>query len=285
MRWLATGLCALLLWLPLFAGAADVVPLPPLKARVTDLTGTLTPPQQTALAQRLAALEKSKGAQVGILMLPTTQPEPIAEFGIRLAEAWKLGRKGVDDGVIVIVAKQDRRMRIEVGYGLEGAIPDAVAKRIVSDVMAPRFKQGDFHGGLTAAVDAIEARIGAEAPSATEAATPGDGSGGGAEDSSNLFAFAIIGVFVVGGILRALLGSLLGAGAGAGIAFLGAWWLLGSILVAGGVALIAFFVILLGLGGHWGGSGSGFSGGSFGGGDSFSGGGGDFGGGGASGEW
>ena len=134
----------LLCFISIPAFAADEVAIPPLTARVTDLTGTLNPDQQTQLTGALAKIETAKGTQVAIVMLPTTQPESIEQFGIRLADAWKVGRKGVDDGVIVIVAKDDRRMRIEVGYGLEGAIPDAIAKRIVSDVMAPRFKQGDF---------------------------------------------------------------------------------------------------------------------------------------------
>ena len=129
-----------LLWLALLSagvGAADLVPLPALSARVTDLTGTLDETQRGRLEAQLAAIDRNGRAQIAVLLLPTTQPEAIETFGIRLAEAWKIGHKGVDNGVIVIVAKSDRKMRIEVGYGLEGSIPDAVAKRIVAERMAP----------------------------------------------------------------------------------------------------------------------------------------------------
>ena len=129
------------------------IPLPQLEARVTDLTGTLTAAQQSALEEKLAAFEARKGAQIAVLILPTTEPEDIAQFGIRLAEAWKLGRKGVDDGAILIVAKDDRAMRIEVQYGLEGVLTDATASRIINDTIVPLFKQGDFYGGINAGVD------------------------------------------------------------------------------------------------------------------------------------
>ena len=129
------------------------VALPPLEARVTDLTGTLTAAQQSALEEKLAAFERRKGAQIAVLILPTTQPEDIAQFGIRLAEAWKLGRAAPDDGAILIVAKDDRAMRIEVGRGLEGALTDVTSSRIVNDTIAPLFKQGDFHGGVNAGLD------------------------------------------------------------------------------------------------------------------------------------
>ena len=155
---LATRLRALLaaafLLLPA-AGAAEVA-VPPLKSRVTDLTGTLDAGEKSALEQSLAAFEAKKGAQIAVLLLPTTQPEAIEQFGIRLAEAWKIGHQGADNGVIVIVAKNDRKMRIEVGYGLEGAIPDAVASRIIAERMAPLFKQGDFFGGLRAAIEGLD---------------------------------------------------------------------------------------------------------------------------------
>ncbi|CAG4882855.1 conserved membrane protein of unknown function [Georgfuchsia toluolica] len=261
--------------------AADEVAIPPLAARVTDLTGTLTPEQKVQLENALAQVEAAKGAQVAILMLPTTQPETIEQFGIRLADAWKVGRKGVDDGVIVIVAKDDHHMRIEVGYGLEGAIPDAIAKRIVSDVMAPRFKQGDFYGGLQSAVDAIGKIINGEA-----LPEPRQRRGvNGFNLSDNIIPVAMIFVFVIGGVLRAVLGRAAGASVGGVIAFFGAWLLLGSLFVAIIVALIAFVFTLAG-GGRFGGPGmGGFGGGGFGGGGGFSGGGGGFGGGGASGRW
>ncbi len=149
-RWLAALVVASL---PAIAHAE--VPVPALKARVTDLTGTLSPGQAASLEQKLAAFETRKGSQMAVLMLPTTQPETVEQFSIRVAEAWKIGRKGTDDGVILVVAKDDRRLRIEVGYGLEGAIPDATAKRVISEVITPRFKAGDFAGGISAGTDQL----------------------------------------------------------------------------------------------------------------------------------
>ena len=148
---------ALLTLALLLGGHASVVcaqvPVPPLEARVTDLTGTLTASQQSALEEKLAAFERRKGAQVAVLILPTTQPEDIAQFGIRLGSAWKVGRSGPDDGAILIVAKDDRAMRIEVGRGLEGALTDVTASRILNDTITPLFKQGDFSGGVNAGLD------------------------------------------------------------------------------------------------------------------------------------
>src|SRR6202020_1580583 len=135
-------------------GRADVA-VPPLQARVTDLTATLSDAQRSALEQQLADFEKAKGSQIAVLLLPSTQPETIEQFGIRVADAWKLGRKGVDDGLILIVAKNDRRVRIEVGSGLEGAIPDAIANRIITETITPHFKLGDFDGGVEAGIDQI----------------------------------------------------------------------------------------------------------------------------------
>ena len=160
-RWLFALLVCLL---PLMAqGAVEgEVQVPPLQQRVTDLTGTLTSQQQSELEASLAAFEARKGSQIAILLVPTTQPEDIAQYAIRVVDQWKLGRKGVDDGVLVLLAKNDRKSRIEVGYGLEGALNDATAKRIVMDVMSPHFKRGDFHAGLTAGVQAIEQVIDGE---------------------------------------------------------------------------------------------------------------------------
>lgn len=273
-------------WVSGVAFAADEVAIPPLTARVTDLTATLSAEQKQQLEATLAKLEADKGSQVAILMLPTTQPEAIEQFGIRLAEAWKVGRKGTDDGVIVIVAKDDRTARIEVGYGLEGAIPDAVAKRIVDGIMIPRFKEGDFHGGLRDAVDALGRIIGGEAlPAPARSGTRNAVAGG---DLGNLIPVAMVFIFVVGGLLRAVLGRAAGAGVGGVIAFFGAWLLLGSLALAIVVAVIAFIFTLAGggrFGGPGGGLGGGGFGGGFGGGGGFSGGGGGFGGGGASGRW
>ncbi len=278
------------LWLLLlapWATAADVVPLPALSARVTDLTGTLTAAQQAALENASATIERDKGAQVVVLMLPTTQPETIEQFGIRLAEAWKIGRGGVDDGVIVIVAKDDRRMRIEVGYGLEGAIPDAIAKRIVAEEMGPRFKQGDFAGGLEAAVAALARLIGGEA-------LPPPASPGGGEDSAEQ-GFLLFLVILFGGFLRALMG-MAGSVLAAVLAGALAWGLFASWFAVAIAASMAFLFSFMRPGGGLGGGGfssggrgrgGGWSGGGgwSSGGGGFSGGGGGFGGGGASGSW
>ena len=139
------------------------VALPPLESRVTDLTGTLTAAQQSALEEKLAAFERRKGAQIAVLILSTTEPEDIAQYGIRLAEAWKIGRATPDDGAILIVAKDDRAMRIEVGRGLEGVLTDITSSRIINDTIAPLFKQGDFNGGVNAGLDQMIRVIDGEA--------------------------------------------------------------------------------------------------------------------------
>lgn len=168
-RWLS-GMLALL-----FAACAlaeDAQPVPELHVRVTDQTATLTAPQRASLDAKLAALEQRKGAQVAVLIVATTQPETIEQYATRVFDAWKLGRKGVDDGVLVIVAKGDRHVRIEVAYGLEGAIPDAAAKRIAHDYMSAHFAHGDFSGGLDAGVDALTALIDEEPLPAAPASAP-----------------------------------------------------------------------------------------------------------------
>ncbi len=279
LRWLA-ALCFALL--PLLGWSANEVALPALTERVTDLTGTLSAADKAGLTASLAALEKDKGAQVAIVMLPTTQPESIEQFGIRLAEAWKIGRKGIDDGVIVIVAKDDRRMRIEVGYGLEGAIPDAIAKRIVAEQMAPRFREGDFAGGLRATVATLDKVIRGEPLPAPIVHTAPSGT-----DTGDALTFLLI-VFFMASVIRSMFG-LLGSLAVSGIAGWLAWTVFASLGLAGGAALVAFVLSFIRLGrGGWssggrGGFPGGFGGGSGGGG--FSGGGGGFGGGGASGNW
>lgn len=274
-----TGRLLTALWLLLapLAAAADLVPLPALSARVTDLTATVTAEQRATLEASMAAIQREKGSQVAILILPTTQPETIEQFGIRLAEAWKLGRDGVDDGVIVIVAKEDRKMRIEVGYGLEGAIPDAVAKRIVADVMAPRFRQGDFAGGLNETVDALGKLIGGEALPAPPAS----------EEFPNVNldnSFWLVVILFVAGILRSILGAI-GSLLAAGLAAAAAFWVFGSWLIALIAAAIVFVFSFARAGGGGMGGGGFSSGGGSSGGGGFSGGGGGFGGGGASGSW
>lgn len=277
------GLLVLLLSWP--ALAEQVVPR--LQARVTDLTATLTPAERDALEQRLAAFETEKGSQLAVLIVPTTQPEGIEQYAIRVAESWKLGRKGVDDGVLLLVAKDDRAVRIEVGYGLEGAIPDAVAKRIVEELIVPRFREGDYHGGIVAGVEALIKLISGEALPLTAG---GKQTHPGVHFFENTLPVAMMFVFVLGGLLRTLLGRLPGASVAGGVAFFGAWLLLGSLLAPVVIALIAFVITLAGGGGGGGyrvGGGYRGGGGGFGGrgGGGFSGGGGGFGGGGASGRW
>jgi len=274
--------CALLASWP---AAADVA-VPPLKARVTDLTATLSTQQQATLEQTLAAFEARKGSQIAVLLVPTTQPETVDQYAVRVEEAWKLGRKGIDDSALLVIAKNDRKLRIEVGYGLEGVLNDATAKRIVEEEITPRFKQGDFYGGISAGVGRIIKVIDGEPlPPPKSRRSPG----GGLDLNSLLFIGFIL-VFVVGGILRAIFGRFLGAGAVAAIAGFIAWTLGGALLIGIGVAIIAFIISLWGgtRGGGWssgGFSGGGFGGGGFGGGGGFRGGGGSSGGGGAGGSW
>lgn len=250
-------------------------PVPAAQGRVTDLTGTLDAATRAALEARLQALEQAKGSQLVVLLVASTQPESIEQFALRVAETWKPGRKGVDDGVLLLVAKDDRALRIEVGYGLEGAIPDAVAKRVIEEIIVPRFRRGDFSGGIEAGVSALAGLIEGEPlppTKRTDAGVSGD----------EVFSLAMMFVFVLGGILRAVFGTLIGAAVAGGVAFLGAWWLLGSLAVGLGVGLLVFVLTLIGIANLLGAGGrGGWSSGSGG----FRGGGGGFGGGGASGRW
>lgn len=267
---------------------ADVA-VPPLTAMVTDLTGTLSGEAVTRIEGKLADLQTRKGSQVAVLMLPTTQPEEIEQYGIRVAEAWKLGRKKVDDGAILIVAKDDRRVRIEVGYGLEGALPDAIANRIITETITPHFKQGDYDGGVEAGIDQMISVVNGEAlPAPDKKWEPGPGIG-------QLLPLLLVVVVVASGILRALFGRLFGSLATGGLAGAIAFLLSHLLPIGLGAGVVGFlFALLLGAsrgwstggGGGWGGVGGlggGFGGG--GGGGGFSGGGGGFGGGGASGSW
>jgi len=279
LRWCLPLLLLASLWQ---AGAAQALEaIPPLTQRVTDLTSTLTAEQQAGLEARLQAFEQQKGSQIAILIVPTTQPEDIAQYSLRVVEAWKLGREKQDDGVLILLAKNDRKMRIEVGYGLEGAIPDVTAKRIISDVMAPYFRQGDFYGGLNAAVERIAALIDGEALPA-----PPQQARGGEHDWGDMLPILLFGGLIAGAMLRAVLGSFFGGVATGGLIGAAVWILGGGLIMALVLAFIAFVVTLAGignLGGFGGYGGGGFGGGSGGGG--FSGGGGGFGGGGASGDW
>jgi uncharacterized protein len=272
------------------AAAADV-PVPPLQQRVTDQTGTLTSEQASALEAKLAAFEQRKGSQIFVLIVPTTQPETIEEFAIKVADAWKPGRKGVDDGALLVVAKDDRTLRIDTRYGLEGVIPDAVANRIVEDIMVPRFRSGDFYGGIDAGVDAMIKLIDGEPlpPPSQWRERPQQGRG---IDLQALLAIGLVLVFVVGGVLRALLGRLPAAGVIGAIAGAIVWVMAASLVAAVVVGIIALVLTLVagtrGIGPRtgrgWGGGGWGSGTGGFGGG--FGGGGGGMGGGGgASGRW
>ena len=289
------GRAAVALALLLAAGSAGAeVAVPPLTARVTDLTGTLSGEAVNRIESKLAAFEAKKGSQIAVLIVPTTQPEDIDQFGIRVEDAWKLGRKGVDDGAYLIVAKNDRRVRIEVGYGLEGALPDAIANRIVEETIAPHFKAGDFDGGIEAGVNQMMAVVNGEQLPAPDRKWEHRGGLG------NMLPLLLVVVFVASGVLRAIFGRLFGSLATGGIAG-GLAWLLSHLLPIGlGAGVVAFmFAMLAGgtsrgwsAGGGWGGGfggglGGGFGGGGFGGGGGggFSGGGGGGGGGGASGSW
>ncbi|MDD5241583.1 MAG: YgcG family protein [Sulfuricella sp.] len=271
---------SLALWLLLAPWATAEVAVPPLKARVTDLTATLQPAQQAALEQTLQAFEEHKGSQIAVLIVPTTQPETIEQYAIRVVESWKLGRKGVDDGVLLLVARNDHKLRIEVGYGLEGALPDAVAKRIVSEVISPRFKAGDYYGGISVGVERIIKVIEGEPLPQRKSS----GSSGKPLFSGDWLGFAFVVVVVIGGIMRALFGQFVGGLVAGSVAAVIAWLLFASAMVALGAGLLVFLFTLFGRGGigGWSSGGGGWSGG---GGGGFSGGGGGFGGGGASGNW
>ncbi|TAK72532.1 MAG: YgcG family protein [Betaproteobacteria bacterium] len=260
------------------AGAADEVPVPPLKARITDLTGTLDSGQLASLESDLRAFEQRKGSQIAVLMLPSTQPESIEQYSIRVAERWKIGRAKVDDGVILIIAKKDQRLRIEVGYGLEGAIPDVVAKRVIREVIAPHLLANDFYGGIREGAQTLMKLIEGEKLPA-RARTQGSS----VDDYQSLFVVLLIVVVVAGGVLKAVFGRLLGSAAtGAAAGFI-AWVIAGALGAAVIAGIVAFFIALMGGGrGYYP---SGFGGGLGGGGGGFGGGGGGFGGGGASGGW
>jgi uncharacterized protein len=265
-----------------FTAALAQVDIPELSHRVTDLTGTLNPQQVEALENSLAAFETKKGSQIAILIVPTTEPEDIAQFGIRVAEAWKIGRKNIDDGVILIIAKDDRKLRLEVGYGLEGVIPDAIAKRVIAETITPFFKRGDFAGGIDAGVLQLMQLIEGEtlpAPQNEPSARMDDGS----------FMFILFGGLIAGFILSAMMGRVMGgmlAGLGSGTV---AALFFGLGFAAMLIGLMVFFIVGVRQsgGGGWS-SGGGYGGGGFGGSSGGSwggGGGGSFGGGGASGSW
>jgi uncharacterized protein len=272
------------------------VAVPPLTGRVVDLTGTLDATQKATLEQTLEAFEARKGTQIAVLLVPTTAPETIEQYSLRVAEQWKIGRKKVDDGAILVVAKNDRTLRIEVGYGIEGALSDVTSHRIISEVITPAFRQGDFFGGIRAGIERIIGvvdgeKLPAPPPKATWQDRGGDGLG-------QMIPIAFMLALVVGGILRRVLGRFVGALATGGVIGGLAFFLIGALSIALLAGVIGFVFTLLGggmlgrtggwtagrggFGGGFGGGGGGFGGG---GGGGFSGGGGSFGGGGASGRW
>jgi uncharacterized protein len=263
--------------------------VPPLTARVTDQTGTLTREQQAGLERMLQEFEARKGTQIAVLMVASTKPEPIEQYALRVGEQWKIGRNKVDDGAILVVAKDDRALRIEIGYGLEGVLNDATASRIIREVIVPRFREGDFYGGINAGLDRMMRLIDGEPlPAPQKNASPA-AEGGWMQLLPMLLIVALIG----GGILRAMFGRFLGAAATGGVVGFLAWTLAGTLLIALIAALFAFIFTLGGgggrryYGGGFPGGGIGFprGGGGWGGGGGFRGGGGSFGGGGASGRW
>jgi len=275
------------------AQAQQLAPIPALDTPVVDTTGTLDAATRQALEAQALALQQRKGSQLQVLMVPSTQPEDIAAYTQRVYDQWKLGRKGVDDGVLLVVARDDRRVRIQPGYGLEGAIPDATAERVIQEYLVPKFRAGDFAGGITDATAALAKLVDGEPLPAPMADNRSRGGNGGGD-----WLFALFAAFVVAQVARGIFGrapsplrGLLGAGAAGGVA-----WLIAQALLVGGIG--AVIGLLLGLAkaepgryarhGGWGGfGGSGWGGGGFGGsgGGGWSGGGGMSGGGGASGSW
>ncbi len=262
--------------------AAAQVPVPALTGHVVDQTGTLTAEQKASLEQKLAAFEARKGSQLAVLVLPSTAPEAIEQYALRVAEQWKLGRKKVDDGAILVVAKDDRALRIEVGYGLEGPLNDAVSKRIISETITPSFRQQDFYGGIAAGIGQIIGVIDGE-PLPQPARNPAADADDFRQYAPVLFILAL----VMGGVLRAKLGKVLGAFVTGGAVGVVAWFFAGAISVALIAGMFALFITLVGAGlggssmpGYYGGGGRGGLGGG-----AFRGGGGGFGGGGASGRW
>lgn len=280
MRTARALLLAIALGWSLLVGAQ--ISIPPLTERVTDQAALLAADQKASLEQKLQAFEAKKGSQIAVLIVPTTAPETIEQYALRVVEQWKLGRKKVDDGALMLVATTDRALRIEVGYGLEGVLNDATSKRIISEIITPRFKQGDFYGGITAGIDQIIRVIDGE-PLPEPSRIVGSGMGELQQYVPIIFMLAL----VVGGVLRSLLGRFPGALVTGGAVGVAAWLFAGALSIAllAGVLALLFTLFSGGMGGHGiGGRGGGFGTGGLGGGG-FGGGGGGFGGGGASGRW
>jgi uncharacterized protein len=292
----ALVLALLLCWAA--AAAADVA-VPPLSGRIVDLTGTLSSGFIDQQSARLKELEQRKGSQVAVLIVPTTQPETIEQYSIRAAEAWKIGRRKIDDGALLVIAKNDHKLRIEVGYGLEGALTDVTARRIIDEVIVPRFKTGDFEGGVAAGLTRMIGVIEGE-PLPVPRPEASHGQDIDLIDLASFWPFILVGALIIGSVMRAVFGRLLGAAAAGGILGVIGWFIVGSLIAGVVVGGLAFLLVLIvgesasvglgprrGGGGGWSGGGGGWSSGSSSGGSDggFSGGGGSFGGGGASGSW
>jgi uncharacterized protein len=293
-RWILALACAVLWLAALPLRAQDVLPVPALTARVIDQTGTLDEAQRSALESKLAAFEAEAGAQIVVVIVPTTQPEDIASYTQRLGDAWKIGRRDVGDGLLLVVAKNDRRVFIAPAKALEGAVPDLAARQVIDRAIVPAFRANDYAGGIDAAVDQLMARIKGEnlpAPAARTEARQG-------LQWEELAMFFFIGVPVIGSVLKGVFGRKLGSVATAGAAGAFGWWFSASLVLAAVAGIVALVLVgLMGVGGvsgrgrgHrggppiiWGGGGGGWGGG--GGGGFSSGGGGNFGGGGAGGSW
>lgn len=290
----------LLGWLLLACPALAQQPVPELDARVTDLTGTLSEKQAATLTEGLRQLETDTGGQLAVLIVASTAPEDIAAYAIRVVDKWQLGREKFDDGVLFLVAKEDRRIRIEVGYGLEGAITDAQARRIIDGIVAPHFRNGDFYAGIAAGTGAIDKLIRGEALPAPVPKAEQRNRGGESRGPGAALGLLIVLTFILGPLVRTLFGRALGSALTGGAVGLLAYAMLGTVVLA---LVLAFFGGLFSLisgaarlsdhggtgGGFLGGMGGGFGGGGLGGGGfgggGFGGGGGGFGGGGASGGW
>lgn len=291
LLWLAALCCA-----ALPVQAQELLPVPPLTARVIDTSATLTPEQLAALESKLAAFEAKRGTQIAVLLVPSTAPEELADYTQRVGDTWKLGRADVGDGVILAVAVQQRRVRIAVAKTLQGAVPDLAARQIIDQQIRPAFRANDYAGGLNAALDKLFERIeneGLPAPAARSEAR-------GGFQLEELAMFFFVAVPIAGAVLTGIFGRKFGsvltaAGAG-GIG----WWFSASVLVALGAGVAALVLVgIIGIGsaarrlgsrggglphiGGWSGGGGSWGGG--GGGGFSSGGGGDFDGGGASGDW
>jgi uncharacterized protein len=280
------ALCAMLLFTASQV-RAELVAIPALQARVTDLTQTLTADQQSQLEAKLKAFEREKGSQIAVLIVPTTEPEDIAQYSIRVFDAWKLGRGKIKDGVLILLDVKGKKSRIEVGYDLEGALNDLTAERIRVEVMRPFIRAGDIYGGLNAGVDNIMQVISREAlPAPSVTASSG-------QSFEGMLPILLFGALILGVILRSVFGNFFGGTLTGGAIGALAWILGGGVLAAIVFGIVAFFITLIGpsglgqMGGYSGGMGGGGFGGGSSGNDTFSGGGDGFGGGGggASGDW